>query len=667
MTNTPPADKAVAGRRVAMRCWWTVAGVATLLAVHAILALSSTARRSVTTDEIFHVTGGYLFDTVSDFRIHPENGILPQRLHGLAAVLMGARPPPMTDNQYWKSSDTIVVSHQFFYESGNDHWPILIAARAINLGFALGICILVFSWARALAGNVAGFTALGLSALSPTLLAHGPLATSDAAASLMLAASSAAFWWQLRGNDWRRTALSAAVFALACVSKYSAVLLIPIFLLLAVIHVFTGSPWQRAWPRIAAGLGAHAVIAYAVIWACCGFRYSAFAPSVSGSDHLVMPWGTMLQRAGWQGPVLTWLREWKLLPEAFIYGYTHSYTGSLTRAAFLAGEYSVTGWRSFFPLAFLWKSTPSELGGALLAIVTAGLGLRRAREWLVRLAPLVVMLAVYGLAALTSNLNIGHRHILPLYPLVFILIGIAVSRLRRARVAAAGFVGAQLASTLMIFPHYIAYFNTAAGGPANGWRLLVDSSLDWGQDLPALAEWVRRNNSGPAAQPLYLSYFGSGEPAYYGIPATRMLTLNLTNQPLRWYEPRGGVYAISATMLQQVYSPVRGAWTLELEREYQDLRKYEPYFRDYHEQPSRRSELLTLVSAEQWERAWHRFEVVRFARLSAYLRARGPDESIGYSILIFKLSDREVNTVVRGPFSAWQSAVEDAKSHAPAR
>src|SRR5439155_13724202 len=126
------------------------------------------------------------------------------------------------------------------------------------------------------------------------------------------------------------------------------------------------------------------------------------------------------------------------------------------------------------------------------------------KEILSRAAPLLVLLGVYWAAALVSHLNIGHRHLLPIYPPLFILAGGALPRLRVPLAALA------VAEGLLAWPHYLAYFNPIAGGARNGYRHLVDSSLDWGQDLPGL----QRHH------PAYLAYFGTGSPRYYGIVAS---------------------------------------------------------------------------------------------------------------------------------------------------
>ncbi len=639
------------------------AGVATLLCVHFILALAAVASKSVTTDEIFHLTGGYFYNKYGDFRIHPDNGVMPQRLHALPAWLGGAKPPPMEGSEYWRLSDITVVSHQFLYESGNDHWPLLMRARALNLLFSLGLCVTVFVWARRLAGDLAGFTALALAALSPTVLAHGPLATTDMAAAFLLTASAGLFWWQLTGGGAWRLAASAAAFSLACTAKYSAVLLLPVMLVLAIVHAATVSPRPRPLALLG-NLLLHGLAAWIVIWTFFGFRYTAFSPDLPPADHFVRSWDWMLGRMGAQAPVIQLCRDLQVLPEAFLFGYTHTYVGSLVRGAFLAGEYSTTGWPQFFPLAFLWKSTPAELAGVVLALLAAALKWRTLRPWLLRLAPLLALVAAYGTAAITSHLNIGHRHLLPLYPALFIVAGMAAARLAanpRARLAsAAALAGAQVLSCAAIHPYYLAYFNRAAGGPENGWRLLVDSSLDWGQDLARLKRWLDEHNSGPITAPVYISYFGSGNIDYYGIKATWLPFVNGFKFRHPWYEPRSGIYCISATMLQQVYSPFQGTWTTELEREYQRLREADPWFRRLWQEPSARTELLAGGTEEQWFDAWEHYDILRFARLCHVLRVRPPDAIIGYSILVYRLTDAEVDAAVRGTYSEWAAAVEAA-------
>jgi 4-amino-4-deoxy-L-arabinose transferase-like glycosyltransferase len=639
---------------------WPVA--VALLIFHAVLAMSAVRSKSITTDEIFHVTGGYLYNRFGDFRIHPDNGVLPQRWQALPAVLREVNPPVLENNERWRQSSVHGISHQFFYESGNDHWPMLMQARAMSLVFSLGCGLLVFLWARRLAGDAAGLVALGLLAFSPTFLAHGPLATSDVCAGLLLTASAGAFWWQLRAGGIGRLALSAVVFGLACLSKYSAVLLLPVFAGLAIVHAIVPAAVSRHGGRTLLVLAVHAAVAVAAIWAFFDFRYSAFAPDVPGADHFIRNWDWMLARLGAPAAVINLCRDWRLLPEAFLFGFTHTYVGAQARAAFLAGEYSTTGWVRFFPLAFLWKSTFAELGAGLLAALAAGWHWRKLVPWLVRLSPLLLWGAIYGAAALSSKLNIGHRHLVPLYPALFILGGVAVARLfpqRRVGAGVAiGLVALQAMVAAGIHPHYLAYFNPAAGGPDNGHRLLVDSSLDWGQDLPGLSDWLRRHNAGPDAAPVFLSYFGSGRPDYHGINATRMPFVDGFGVIPPYYETRPGLYCVSATMLQNVYSPVGGNYRAEDEHEYQATKMLAPLFHAYWKSPETRTWALNQITEAELLHHWQRHDWLRFSRLCAYLRVRPPDAVIGYSIFIHRLSAAEIAQVLNGRYSDWLAALE---------
>jgi hypothetical protein len=630
---------------------WAPVFVAVILALHAAVAIWAAARESVTADEILYVTGGYYIDRYGDYRIQPENGVLPQRLHGLAALATGATHPPLEDNEYWRTSSNLVNGYQFFYETGHDHFPMLLLARALNTLFSIGTGVLVFLWARHLAGATAGLVAVTLYATDPNILAHAALATSDMAAVCLLLASVSAFWWLLAAPDPRRAGLSAVVFGLACVAKYSAVLLIPVFIGLLAWRIAHDAGQRRRWLKLAPALAlAHVAGAVAVIWLCYGFRYSGFSPVLPPAAHYASPWPEVLPYLGWQGGVIELCREWRLLPEPFLYGYAFVIQSAVARAAFLAGDYSYFGWTSFFPLAFAWKTTLSLLAGLALALIAL------ARRWNTRraaiapdlflVAPLVVFLAVYAAFSLTSHLNIGHRHLLPAYPALFVGVGLwaatcaAPGRWRQGAIAL--LLGAQLAASVGVAPHFMAFFNRLAGGPANGYRLLVDSSLDWGQDLPGLRDWLRTAEATRGDPPVHLSYFGSGEPSYYGIKAVRLPFINGFKFPRAWYEPQPGLYCISATMLQQVYSGFGGAWTPALEQEYQQLRVLAPAFQDFFTKPDARPALLALTSEAKWRQTWARYDQLRFARLCAHLRTREPDAMIGYSILIYRVDAAEL-------------------------
>jgi hypothetical protein len=196
-----------------------------------------------------------------------------------------------------------------------------------------------------------------------------------------------------------------------------------------------------------------------------------------------------------------------------------------------------------------------------------------------------------------------------------------------------------------IRPHYLAYFNQLAGGPRNGWRQLVDSSLDWGQDLPGLRAWLERNGLPRAGTPLYLSYFGTGRPESYGIESLRLPGYyDHWRPPQPWYQLQGGIYAISATMVQSVFNMFPGPWAVPYEEAY---RRGMSALRDIaaDPDPAERARRAAAVPPD----VLSQLEQLRFARLMAYLRHREPDDQVGWSILIHRLSDADVRAALEGP------------------
>ncbi len=661
----------------------TLLGVGLLLALQWWLAVGSKFEASTTSDELVHLTGGLTYWQYHDYRMHPENGNLPQRWAALPAWLSGARlPAPAGPN--WRNSISWIFGYEFFYATpGQDHFPLLMAGRAMIALFLTAVSLLVFLWARSLWGLAGGFVALGFCAFSPNFLAHGALVTSDICMTFFLLASVGAYWRHLHDGRKRWWLLSALVFGLACVAKFSAVLLLPMMLVMAAVRWFAGQPCTLAG-RVctsptgrASALGlsviGHGLAAVFVIWAFFGFRYAAFNPALPPADHFIRPWEWIDQNIGWQGRVVRAIAAARLLPEAFLYGYAYVIESAQMRSAFLDGVYSYTGWASFFPKAFLYKTTPALLVGIATAASLLGLWVRRAglarlKAGLYRVTPLLVLFSVYWLVSVPTRLNIGHRHILPTYPELFIFCGAlgwaAARAWQRSRptglaliAAVTALLGWQAAGAVRLHPYYLAYFSPLAGGPEQGYKHLVDSSLDWGQDLPGLKTWLETHASG---RPAYLAYFGTGEPAYYGIKATRLPFINAFGLDGPWYEPGPGLYCIGATMLAHVYSPVRGDWTPELEKEYLQLRALGPLFADHARQPQNSADPAASASAADWQKAWTRYDRLRFARLCQYLRVRRPDVQVGYSILIFDLTANEIAAAITGSTADWIRLIENA-------
>lgn len=648
-----------------------------LLLLHFALAVGSKRNESTTSDELVHLTAGFSYWENGDYRLHPENGILPQRWAALPTWLRGAKFPELADNEYWRVSDVWVIGHQFFYETGEDHFPRLMAGRAMIALFSVATGLLVFFWSRKFFGDAGAMVSLLFFTFCPSFLAHGALITSDVCMVFFLLASVGAWWRHLHDGRWRWWWLSAVTLGFAFTAKYSAVLLPPMMIAMALVRAGNPAPlhlggksFTSAAGKIAAAivsLAAHGAVVAAIIWVCYGCRFSAANPALPPADHFIHPWQLMMEATGTPGKAIDWAGRLHLLPEAFLYGFAYVLETVGHRAAFLNGEYSVTGWPEFFPWAFLIKTTVPLLIACGLALLVGikrwrGNSLTVLRSDLYRLTPLMLLFVIYWMTSLTSHLNIGHRHILPTYPVLFIAVGALGLWLRSRRwtliVVVTCLLGWHAAAAARIAPHFLAYFNELVGGPENGRRHLVDSSLDWGQDLPSLKAWLLKNQS--PAEPVYLSYFGSGQAEYYGIRPRRLWCLNNFKFPAIYVPLAPGVYCISATMLSQVYSPTNGQWTLEHEAEYRALRAMEPSFAEYTANPKRRDEVERELPPGRLQQLVKRHDILRLARLCQYLRVRQPDAHAGYSILIYRLSADEVHRATAGSLEEWSALLNQA-------
>jgi hypothetical protein len=644
--------------------------VACLLAIHAWLSLTATIKLGVTADETAHLTGGYSYWRFNDYRLQPENGNLPQRWAALPLLALQPHMDPAEQPELWSRSHVWRIGQGFFFESGNNTDFMLLAARAAMLFWSIATGLLVFIWSRRLWGDGGGLLSLSCYALSPTTLAHAPLVTSDMCAAFCLLASAGAWSRATRRIDVSTVCLSLLAAGLAAVSKFSCVLLLPIASLIALCAVFRSEPIavghsgaviSRRGARfcVLLGLGIlHVAFAWIAVWASFGFRYEAFSPALPMAAKFFVAWPDVMPDHG----VWRWLfetaRGHHLLPEAYLQGFAYVLTAAKQRGAFAAGQFSTTGWWWFFPYSFLVKSSISELLVTVLILVAAVANWRRAaRVQMIasfqRLAPLIVIGLVYIGFSLSSHLNIGHRHILPLYPLLFIIAGaLLANTVKRATIGALTLVCSLAVLELgAVQPHFLAFFNSLSGGPAAGWRHLVDSSLDWGQNLPRLAEWLKREQQ--PGEHVYLSMFGSDDPVYNGIDAVELAPYYSFGRRRQWVELKPGLYCISATMLQDVYSPFAGPWTAEREAIYKKLLRM---MRAELARGDRTPDLGEFGLGP--ERPLWNLDRARFARLCILLRARKPEAVVGHTVFVHRLTARELHVAIEGTFVELAAAAE---------
>lgn len=645
------------------------AAVAVVLAVQVLVLATAVREKSNTYDELAHITAGLSYWTRDDYRLQPEDGVLPSRWFALPLLAQHVKLPD--DPKAWTASNVWAISNCLFFNSEYDADDMLWRARCMTVLVSAGLGLLIYVWSRRLFGPGGGMLSLLMYAVNPTVLANGNLTTTDLIVATFFTLSVGCLW-----KLFHRISLGSFVFcwlALAglALSKMSGLLIVPMCGLLLLIRLIARRSLQIHWRRDTAvnhraaqagvllgTLLLQMALVVATIWAFYGFRYSAFRGPLNGQERFFESWDAKLADAGAFGHAIEFARQRRLLPEAYLYGVSFVYGNSQARSAFLNGEWSLTGWRTFFPYTFLVK-TPTPVF-ALLAMAAAGaVWSWRKRQpgrdrplWraFYETAPLWTLLAVYWTVAINSKLNIGHRHILPTYPAMFILAGAAAhwfgqqGRLRWIMPSAVVVcVGLLIAECAGIYPHYLAYFNWIAGGPSNGYKHLVDSSLDWGQDLPGLKKWLKSQDlESPDKRPVYLMYFGRSRPSYYEIHATPLA--GSARAPMAAL--REGVYCISATDLQRVYAAAGGPWTDKYEGIYQETLSL---VREFQASPDSRASLSKLKGEAYWKQVFETFDALRLSRLCAALRHRRPDANVGHSILIYRISKMALSEMLDGP------------------
>jgi 4-amino-4-deoxy-L-arabinose transferase-like glycosyltransferase len=568
------------------------------------LCASGIRASSATYDETEHLPAGYSYLAHGDFRLAPDH---PPLLRALAALPLLVRPPVVGaaaarayDEAFRTPEAVWVYGWELLYRD-NDPTRLLVPARLVIAGLGAVLGLVVFSFARALFGVGGGLVALALHCLDPSILAHAGLVTTDLGAALFFAAALYLAWRCCERLTAGRVLACALAVAGACAAKHTGLLVLPAIALAGLVSHLGAAPWPvgRTGDRVVAARGARlAVLAgllvvlvvagWAGVWAEYGFRYRAAREGAGGFD-VEAGIGEVARGAAWRraalrgarldavpraeidadarvhgagltGAVVGVAARARLLPEAYLYGLTVTAARSALRAGYLRGERSLLGWRGYFPIAFLVKTPLPTLGLVVAgALVASRLAPSRRRALAFLLLPPLLYFAV----AVSSNLNIGHRHLLPVYPPLFVLAGGVAEAARRRDAVGRAAAGAVLAAvlllalgTLRVAPYFLTYFNAVAGGPAGGRRWLVDSNLDWGQALPQLRAWMAANG----VARVNLAYFGTADPAAYGIDATVLPgTLSVDVAGIgRLGRPSGrpvlpGHVAVSATLLQGLY------------------------------------------------------------------------------------------------------------------
>ncbi len=457
-----------------------------LLAALVVQGLGFIRESSRTSDEAAHLLSGYLSLTAGRFDLNREEPPLIKMWAALPLLPLGLRVPPVGEGR-----GAFAMGPEFVHRNTASADAILTLARVAILALSVILGFVLYRWASALWGAGGGLVALALYVLDPNVIAHSGLVTTDLGVTLLIFLTMAACRRLISAPSLRAWGLTGAALGAALIAKYTALLLLPILGLLAAEWLLRARRRQKpgaaapvragaAGPILPGGAGPILAGAVALLVVAAGYRVTGAADFLAGLGQIL----------------------------------GHSAAG---HTSYFMGAVSNTGWWSYFPVAFAIKTPIGTLVVLALAVLAALAGARRAAgEELLLAVPVLVI----GLAAVVSRVNIGLRHILPLYPFLILFAARAwaiPSRRATAHVVARVLVVAALLwnvrEAAAIAPRQLTYFNALVGGPSRGHLSLVDSNLDWGQASRALRRFMDERH----LPIIYCAYATGSDPGLYGV------------------------------------------------------------------------------------------------------------------------------------------------------
>ncbi len=507
-----------------------------LLATMAALMWRPIHEESATADEAWILGAGYTYCKGMGFRMHPDEPPLAKMWSALPLLFMPVvineeaqslfdgrsgyhldRPwrgpfqeakllfPNGRDNwYYWPWFEGERFGQFFLYGGENDADRMLAAARLMQVVLALLTGAVIFLWANQLAGRWAGLLGCALWVFNPVALAHGHIVQTDAGGTLTILASIWSFSHFTHYPRLRTAVVAGLAFGLALTTKLSALLLLPIFVVVALLVWKKQATHERTTRQVFRLIPVFAVCAWVVIMIVYAPRWAP-APRLDEAQvaWLNVPW---------------WFEDLRpiLVPPDFFKAVALLVsTADAGHKGYLFGQWSTDGWWYYYPVAFALKTPIAFLALTVGALTILLCQLRNGRTE--QLVPWIAAGMFFGLAML-NKMNIGVRHLLPVYALLAVAVATQLAPLRGLwRIATLMLVAWLVTVSIFTRPFYIEYFNEFAGGARNGHKYLLDSNLDWGQDLKRLNKYLADQK----VDQCYLAFSGIERAVgYYGIKAT---------------------------------------------------------------------------------------------------------------------------------------------------
>ncbi|MFA5386457.1 MAG: glycosyltransferase family 39 protein [Candidatus Paceibacterota bacterium] len=603
---------------------WSLVG---LMVITSFLMMSQVSlQESATMDELAHIPSGYSYVKFLDYRLNPEHPPLVKALAGFPLIFQKLNFP--TNSSAWTTdvNGQWDAGTQFLYQSGNNADQIIRWARVGPMILTLLLIIFIFIWASEIMGGWWALLPTFLFALSPNVLAHGHYVTTDIGAALGIFIATFYFVKFLLRPTAKYIVFAGLTLGIAQLMKFSAFLLIPFFVFLLIVYLIwkTKNDSQRgAWLQYLLKSILVLIIALVVIYAV----YALFTLHYPVQRQISDTKQILGSFAG--GPKPGTCQGLRCVAETNISMAGNKLSRPLAQymlglmmvfqratggnTAYFLGQTSNQGWWYYFPTVFVLKETIPTLILIGLALLIALISIfknivsRNAKRAFSNYLgtdfssfAMIAFVIFYWAYSMKSNLNIGIRHIFPTLPFIYILstdvikkwfasqridagniVKIFFSGIKRVITSSAkailitGLLIWFIIEVFVSYPYFLSYFNEFGNGVWGGYKYVVDSNYDWGQDLKRLETFVEKNKIDKIA----VEYFGGGNPKYY-----------LGNKEVNWWSAKGNpaeenihYFAVSVGFLQSASGKLPPGSTRKSEDEYLWLKAikniYKPDFK----------------------------------------------------------------------------------------
>jgi tetratricopeptide (TPR) repeat protein len=469
-------------------------------------------------DESHHLYDGYRIWTLHDYRLNAEVPPLIKLAAAVPLLPMHLSTPPNRGKS--ETAEAFPDGRLFVFDNGGDR--VLFPARMACMLFTLLLAWLIYAAGRRMFGTLAALIALALFVFDPNVLANGALVETDLGSACFIFAAIYAFYRYSQNPSPAKLTIAGLACGLAMVTKFTGIFVAPMLLLLALAESLFARNWTTLTKRLAACAAIFAC-AWILIWAFYGFRYAAAPNDQQPSPPLAAYIQSIPSHQDTH--LLALAAHIHLLPEAYLWGLADTKHTEWEYTSYFFGHVYRHGPWQYFPAAFLIKSTlPLLLFLLLLPLLWFRANDRHARELCFLLLPIAVYIAVIA----GSHFDIGARHLMPVYPFLYLLAAAgAANAFRRHRAwaaVAAILLTWQIVTSVRVAPAYMAYGNEAWGGPSQVHRYLSDANVDWGQQLKSVRQYLDKNH----ITNCWFAYFPDGavQPSDYGVHCRRLPTAN---------------------------------------------------------------------------------------------------------------------------------------------